>query len=281
MGGALRAAVVPDVPQGAPEVTSLFTMDPGYSQRVETREVVAVAGQRAFFAGWDAYLAAVCILDVTVDGAPAAYAPMSRQTGGTGQAWPQPSTADVARGVYLAAPCAGGEVVAVTYAQRLLGIAPPVPRVTYAPGGVTPDPGAPNAFVRFSYAGPNVPQALVVEAIAGLQVEVWRRSSHAGSVRQSSLGGLNIVRSGRHWSPWWRTPVAGASGSVVIDPFAEGWVAFTSAQRRKFYRLAYFDPATGARSALSDLTLFSAWTGAGDRVNGFLHHPAPSLWVGR
>lgn len=251
-----------------------------YSQRLSTRESVAVPGQRAFFAGWDAYLAPICILEVTVDGVEAPYVPMTRQTGGSSQAWPQASTADVARGVYLTNPCVGGETVAVTFALRSIDLAPPVPRVTYAPGGVIPDPGGPNLRSRFSYQGPNVPQALMVEEIEGLQVEIWRKSLHSGSVRQSSLGnGLNIVRSSRHWSPYWRSPVATASQVLVSDPITSGWISPQSSSRRFQFRLAYYDPTSGARSALSELTLYATFVGNGDRINGFTAHPVPSLWV--
>lgn len=251
---------------------------PDYTQRVTQQTTIAVEGQLSFFAGWDAYVEPRDIVSVTRNGVPVAYTPMVRQNGN----WPMVSTASITRGVILAAPASAGDVVGVTAVRRLLHLAAPEPRVIHAPGGIIPDPGGPNLRITFSYANPNVPNALVVDKVAGLQLEVWRLSRRKGMVRTAPIGDLQRVRSGRHWSPWWRSATATESGPLVIDPITSGWVVTPGAraQNRQVYKLAYFDPTTGARTVLSTLSIHTIFTGRADRVRTVgTVHPGPSVWV--
>lgn len=252
-----------------------------YTQRVESISSVALQNQQGFFLPFGVYVAPVGLLSMSVDGfmiaSGADYVPMLRQVGSGG--WPQPSTADVVRGAWLNMPLAGGggEVIELRFVDRKLLIAPPQPYVTYAPGGVIPVL-PPTTKLNFTYTSPQVPLSLFAGARKGLQLEVWRRTKKSGSVRVNAAG-YTTLRAGRHWSPWWRSAVAAEDGTVVIDPTTEGWLP-SSGQRRKTYKLAYYDPESGARSSLSDSTVFIA-INRPDVVGTSVSHPIPSLWVGR
>jgi len=265
-----------------------------YTQRVESIEAVAAAGQNGFFLPWGTYVRAADILSVEVDGvlwpcAPGnSYVPMERQKS---MVWPQPSTADVVRGVWLVpfASFVGGETVRITFVVRDLLIAPPVPSPAYAPGNVLP-PG--NAYWSYRAGNPNwkLPFQVVVAARAGLSVEFWRKSRKPGGTRTPGWvpGGIPQIRFGRHWSPYWRSVAAVADGIQAIDPAASGFLQ-TATPSRRDYRLAYYDPSSGARSDLSDVVLYVGRRPDNLRTVSDPPPPAPSIpmhpqnsiWIGK
>ena len=259
-----------------------------YTQRIETVESVSAnaGGQQAYFLPWGTYIRDVDILSVQIDGGPPLvayvdYVPMLRQARALG--WPQPSTADVVRGVWLVAPLLPERTVRITFVVRDLLIAPPVPSPAYAPGNVLP-PG--NAFWSYRAGNPNwkLPFQVVVAARAGLSVEFWRKSRKPGGTRTPGWvpGGIPQIRFGRHWSPYWRSVAAAVDGIQAIDPAASGFLQGTIPSRRD-YRLAYYDPSSGARSNLSDVVLYVGRRN--DRLTSVVGpipmHPQDSVWIGK
>lgn len=251
-----------------------------FTQTVETISAVAVAGQQGFFLRWGAYVRQQDVLAVTVNGAPAAYSQMVRQNN---MGWPQPTTADVWRGVWLGAPCAGGETVEITFRTRSLLVEAPEPIVTFAPGGALPVgmvPG-PGNWVPNSYQGGGswVPNAFVLPQRAGLQLELWRRSRKLGRFRQAlTVPGFYQLRQAKHWSPWWRSALAIADGYEVVDP----WVATivnTSSWRANDFKLAWYDPATGARSSLSVRSIMVQQHSERNVSTPSPTHPNMSVWI--
>ena len=211
--------------------------------------------------------------------------------------WTQPSTADVVRGVWLTVPPGPGRTVRITFVTRVLLLPAPVPFVTYAPGGVLPS--GIQVMMSYNVPMPLVPQVAVPSQVLvvgreGLRIEFWRRTAHCGKVHTSAGIAFTQVRTGRFWSPYWRAPVAGATGDAIIDPVAERLIAPMPPGHqlmKRQYRLTYFDPASGARTSLSDLTLYIA--NRRDRLGKFgaappvtpPHQPdgvqASVAWVGR
>lgn len=254
----------------------------GGSQRLNTVSATAVAGQQGFFLSWGSYIRASDLLEVTVDGVSASYGPMARQ-GGVGQlGWPQPTTADVVRGVWLTNPCVGGETVAIQFRTQVLLIDPPVPMVTFAPGGVLPTglvPGVGN-WIPNSYQNPAfVPNSFVLPQRAGLQIELWRRSRRMGRFRQAlTVPGLFQIRQAHHFSPWWRSSLASVDGYEVVDPWVANIVNYSSWRANQF-KLAWYDPMTGARSPLSVQSIMVQQRS--ERVLGTPSptHPNMSVWI--
>lgn len=272
-----------------------------YTQRVEQIDAVAVAGQNGFFLPWGVYVRGEDILSVQVNGvvlvpglpAPGPandYVPMLRQEKtiyiSPDHGWKQPTTADVVSGVWITTTMDGGEAVRITFVVRELLLTPPVPFPVYAPGGLLPASDFWFSYTPIVHPQVKVPNQLLVTGLKGLQVEFWQKSKRAGRVR---VGPVTQIRTGKHWSPWWRTPVAAADGTVIIDPTAVPVLPAQpifkpSVNRRGSFRLAYFDPASGARTKLSYLTLMVA--GYPDKIGtvgtgGGIFHPPFSVWVGK
>jgi len=264
-----------------------------YTQRVETIEHTAVAGQNGFFLPRGVYSRAANILAVKVNGTVltgADYDPMARQARTWNNfpppmGWRMPSTADVTQGVWLTASMTGGEVVAITFVTRDLLIAPPVPMAVYAPGGVFPAASTVSSYL-VPHPAPtphvyDVPRHAFVTTRAGLQIEFWHKTLRVGRIRTTPVP-LMQLRAGLNWSPYWRSAVAAADGSLILDSntFNPGG----SGKRR--WKLAYYDPASGARSALSVETLYTA--NVDDKIgmpnppgpgSYAIYHPSSSIWV--
>lgn len=195
-----------------------------------------------------------------------------------------PTTADVTQGVWLAVALAGGETVRITFVVRSLLLAPPVPMAIYAPGEVLPvvqtifafAPGTPlptNGILR------GRPFQLLLTARKGLQVEFWRKTLRAGKTRPSADPSLPapfmMLRAALNWSPYWRSGVAAADGQEIVQPYGP----MMSGGRKRRFRLAYYDPASGARSALSNETVFVVRAPDTVGMPATKAHLGDSVWV--
>ena len=265
-----------------------------YTQRVEQVSSVAVAGQQAYFVPWGTYLRGVDVLAVEVNGVPVVagvdYVPMIRQAR-TDVPWMQPTTADVVRGVWMTPAPPAAATVKITFVVRDLQIAPPVPTTVFAPAGSFQYPALPGDRETWNYSpsSASIPLQVAIAGRAGFQVEFWRKSKGVGETRTPRIAVPQVpqIRFGKHWSPYWRTGVAVADGLVVVDTSDPALMLMPwNVNERRQYRLAYYDPASGARSGLSDLTLFVAQradTLAPTAKPGYssVSHHSRSAWVAK
>lgn len=116
----------------------------------------------------------------------------------------------------------------------------------------------------------NAPDGIRVPPMNGMQVEFWRESPRDGGKR-GSADPTKIRREGRRYLPYFR----GATDVFVFDRST-----FAIATNRRFkYRVCYYDPTTGARSALSNDIVLVCNQSQADRVNGRVVRTARSVWV--
>jgi len=185
----------------------------------------------------------------------------------TPQSWgyptgPHPSVAGDRVGVLilptspnLAAFVPGSSVLRFTYTERVLIIAArgAVAAFTQDTGGgvleVQPYtvrlgwevPPSSNVF-------PQATNAVLFPDAQGLHVELWRRTPRKGYDRDRANGSFRVRRGGVVFVPFVR--------GVSTDPQHPLWftldeLSSTATQRRQEFRWCWYDPATGARSALS------------------------------
>lgn len=126
---------------------------------------------------------------------------------------------------------------------------------------------AANFAVPWNSNSVNAPDGVTIPAYPRAQCEFWRLTSHAGGRR-----GTDLVRLGRRYLPYFRGPLT--RFTFAISDFAP-----TQASKRQRFKICYYDPETGARSALSGDTIVVCGVQA-DGVNG--RRPvrtARSLWI--
>lgn len=90
------------------------------------------------------------------------------------------------------------------------------------------------------------PNGVTVPGIEGYQVEFWRQSFKSGGLRQGTLGGG--LRYGRRYIPYLRF-------GTDVWTFSEDEFSPTQALKRNRFKVAYYNPSTGARSCLSNDTI--------------------------
>lgn len=248
------------------------SVSPLVTLRWEQIDRTMVAGQQGVFLPWGAYvLAAASNIEVLLDqgggfvqqayGADFGF--QTRQRAG----WPQPSTADVSTGIWMNDPAAGGETVRVRWRSGSILIEPPSP-IAFSTAAPVPPLGN---FNSFRYIGPYVPNAFKVAERFGLQVEVWRMSARGGCNRSPvSVPGFLQVRGGRRFSPFWRGPAGFGETTILPNTFTQ--------RRKNVFRVCYYDPATGARSALSAERVYFVNRRDAIGTAGTMH-PAGSVWV--
>lgn len=105
----------------------------------------------------------------------------------------------------------------------------------------------------------NAPDGVLVPSLNGMQVEFWRETRRNGG-RRGSADPTKIQRLGRRYLPYFR-------GATDVFLFNRAAFAVATGPRRK-YRVCYYDPTTGARSALSNDIILVNNNQQADRVNG-------------
>lgn len=247
----------------------------------ETIDRTLVNDQRAVFLPWGAFVladAAFVEASLSTDGGVTFnplvfgvdYVFQTRQNAG---GWPAPSTADTSTGIWLLNTYAAGDIVRLRWRSGHLDIEPPTPVIVYAPGGALEPAGAGTKLWRFNNI--QFPQAVLAATRPPFQLEVWRYTGTTGRQREpASLAAYMQYRGGRRFMPYYRDTTA-TSGEVVLTPGAT-----FNARNKAAYRLAYYDPRTGARSELSEQRIYAARTRV-DTVAGSVHHPRFSVWVSR
>jgi len=103
----------------------------------------------------------------------------------------------------------------------------------------------------------NFPNGITVPAYPGTQCEFWRQTTHAGGRRGSNSV---LIRMGRRHLPYFRGPLGQFTFSITD-------FASTNVSKRNRFKVCYYDPQTGARSALSTNTIVICGRQA-DGVNG-------------
>jgi hypothetical protein len=116
----------------------------------------------------------------------------------------------------------------------------------------------------------NATDAIQVPPINGMQIEFWRESRLNGGKR-GTADPTKIKREGRRYLPYFR-------GATNVFLFNRGAFAVTTSTRFK-YRVCYYNPNTGARSALSNEIILACGNVQDDRVNGRTVRTKNSLWL--
>lgn len=111
--------------------------------------------------------------------------------------------------------------------------------------------------VSWQANSPNAPNGIRVPALKGYQVEFWRQTRKNGGA-----SGTPLPRGGRRYVPYFR----GAVDQFIFQR-QEFFPAPVTSNRRRF-RVAYYNPTTHARSALSQDTIVVCADTAADGVNG-------------
>lgn len=129
----------------------------------------------------------------------------------------------------------------------------------------------PSYTVEWLQNGPfaaNTPNGVRVPEYPNVQVEFWRQTWRNGGVR----GGAGVLRrEGKRYLPYFRG---------ALNQFTFAKAEFSSAQglKRNHYRVCYYDPTNGARSALSNDVIVVCGP-QNDRVNGRMARWARSVWI--
>lgn len=111
--------------------------------------------------------------------------------------------------------------------------------------------------VKWNANSVNAPNGVRVPKLNGYQVEFWRQSRKNGG-----LSGTALPRGGRRYVPYFRGPI-----NQFIFERAEFFPPPQSSSRR-YFRVAYYNPVTHARSSLSQDIIVVCSDVAADGVNG-------------
>lgn len=150
---------------------------------------------------------------------------------------PPASVADLCIGWSLAGPPPAGWSMRFRWKQWNFRDAPKVVAPVRLVAGAGSDPDYSKTWHQ-NMAG-DEPDAVQVSELDGFGLEFWRRTLRTGGLR-----GLTLKRSGRRYVPYQRFP----AGQFIVHKTE--FSPCTSASRH-YYRVCYYDPATGARSPLS------------------------------
>jgi hypothetical protein len=116
----------------------------------------------------------------------------------------------------------------------------------------------------------NAPNGILVPAYPGAQIEFWRQTWKNGGLRGTSTV---LFRQGKRYLPYFR-------GATDVVSFPISAFCPTERTKRNHFRVCYYDPITGARSALStDIIVVCSTTDPGDGVNGRIQRLKGSVWI--
>lgn len=113
------------------------------------------------------------------------------------------------------------------------------------------------------------PNGVRIPEYPDVQVEFWRQTWRNGGQR----GNMGVLRrDGKRYLPYFRG---------VLNQFAFRSSEFrpTQPMKRNHFRVCYYDPATGARSALSNDIIVVCNDQQADRVNGRFARTRGSVWI--
>lgn len=172
-----------------------------------------------------------------------------------------PSVADAAIGFSVVGAVPAGWTFRFRWFERRLCTSPiSLAKINTSAGYTVP--WTPNSV--------NAPNGILVPAYPGGQIEFWRQTWKNGGLRGTSTV---LFRQGRRYLPYFR----GAT-DVISFPIS----AFCGTERngkRNHFRVCYYDPITGARSALSNDIIVVCSITQPDRVNGRTQRTIGSLWI--
>ena len=176
-----------------------------------------------------------------------------------------PTVGDAAFGITgLGGTVPGGQLLKLTWKDRRLLCSPPV--VCAILFGSGPLPIWKQMHVTNHPNGIHV--GLPDPAWA---VEIWRFNPKPGGQGSD----VQYHHDGRRWIPYWR-------GAAGVEEFQSD-VTFAGVlpSKRKMFRVCYYNPATGARSALSDdiVVVGSVNVLAGDWSNGVQRKRDGATWI--
>ena len=206
--------------------------------------------------------------------------------GYVGRFSPPPTVVDCVFGFSLAgSPPAGWDLV-FTWQEGFARIAPPtvlLQRLINPGGGWEPDFSVPgNGWLPTSVVqAPN--GVMIPPPPAPYVVEFWRESAKRGGTFLTPAG-HQVWRNGRRYVPYFRGP---STQSVEPTTFHSSEFASTRARPWQKFRVCYYNPLTGARSALSAETIIvigglPGIGGVPDQVGTFgLTHVAGSVMIKR
>jgi len=240
---------------------------------VETHEIIVttVAGRYAYVipvGSWFLDRAADTSLDIDTGGGagwiPQAYGP---DYGHLRRYSPPASVADLCIGWELAGSPPAGWLMRFRWKYWRLRDSPQMvtPVRLIAGAGTEPD----YSVGWFQNTAGNEPDAVQVAlpVVDGLGLEFWRRTLRTGGLR-----GVTLKRSGRRYVPYQRLPP---------NQFTVHKTEFSPCTdtTRRYYKVCYYDPTTGARSFLSD-TVITAGSNRDDRLRTVgSARVAGSVWV--
>lgn len=173
---------------------------------------------------------------------------------------PPPTVADAAIGISLNDPPPAGWVLRIGWYERTLLVQPSVAAKVLQP---------PNYTVPWnSSSAVDFPNGVHIPEYPNVQVEFWRQTWRNGGLR-GTAGVLR--RGGKRYLPYYRGP---------LNQFVFAKSDFRTAQplKRNHYRVCYYDPATGARSALSNDVIVVCSDSQNDRLNGGIRTRG-SVWI--
>jgi hypothetical protein len=177
---------------------------------------------------------------------------------------PPPTVADAAIGFSLNGSPPAGWLLRFRWFERTLLVNQP----SIAAKVLQP----PNYTVEWLQNGPfaaNAPNGVRVPEYPNVQVEFWRQSWRNGGVRGNSG---TLRREGKRYLPYFR-------GALNQFTFAKSEFCYAQGLKRNHYRVCYYDPTNGARSALSNDIIVVCSTQQDDRVNGRVARRVGSLWI--
>lgn len=120
-----------------------------------------------------------------------------------------------------------------------------------------------------SSSGVDFPNGVRVPEFPNVQVEFWRQTWRNGGQR----GNMGVLRrDGKRYLPYFRG---------ALNQFTFALSEFRSKQplKRNHFRVCYYDPATGARSALCPDVIVVCNDQQADRVNGRFARTRGSVWI--
>ena len=91
------------------------------------------------------------------------------------------------------------------------------------------------------------PNGVTIPEYSDVQCEFWRQSQNPGGQR-GTINPADVRRLGRRYLPYFRGPLNQFT-------FSTADFAATQASKRNWFKICYYDPVTGARSALSTDTI--------------------------
>lgn len=168
---------------------------------------------------------------------------------------------DAAIGFTLVNPVSAGWTFRFAWYERRISVSPIV---------VTKVLASLDHNVQWNSNDPsNFPNAVVVAEYTGMQVEFWRRTLKSGGYHNPSPG--LFPRNGKRYMPYFR-------GTTNTFLFPQSTFAPAGACHRQKFKVCYYNPLTGSRSALSS-DIIAVCSNVDDYINGRKVRTARSVWI--